>query len=1027
MHFSEIYKKLNHNQQKAVDKIDGTVMVVAGPGTGKTEVLGARIANILLHTDTQPENILCLTFTEAATTELRKRLNSFIGSASYKVNIYTYHSFCNMVIQENKDVFGIQHLEAISELEVIEVLREIIDELPNQSLLKRYVGDVYYEVRPLRNLFGLLKKDNLSSADIAMKIKVAKSEALNDESFYYKRKTGNKLAGDLNEKKYALFSKGLDKLKEASQLLDVYEQKLKIRNRYDFNDMLRWVLNVFQSDETLLLKYQEAFHYFLVDEYQDTNGIQNDLLYVLINYWENPNVFVVGDDDQSIFKFQGANVENIRNFYLKYRPFVNLVVLDQNYRSSQHILDASNYLIQNNNERLVGIIPDINKNIVASNSDIATIHPAIHVMEYPNTFHEIVSLTTKLKDLVNQGVSLSDIGILYRKHSQSIELIKYLEREGISYSVAKTQDVLQVPIVNQLNTFLTYIACEAKKLDSGHHLLFSIMYSHDFNHITSLDIGKMSNQISKDKSRGWREQLHNIDSQLDISHESVHELKLFLKDIDYWVKELHKTTLQDFVEKFMSKLGFVSDSLKSQDANFKIQCLKTYYNFLKEETARNPYLLLTEFLEKIELLKVNKIGLKLNKIIYGVNGVNLMTVHSSKGLQFDYVFMIGCTENNWEKEKNDLPFRLNIILPGEPKEALKEESRRLFYVGLTRARKHLELSYFEKDEKEKPIVRSLFVEEVLESKTCNVENVFASESDILHFFDFMLQPKEQKVLSLYHQDFVKKEVENFRMSATNLNSYLKCPVSFFYQNIIRVPSAKNDTMTFGSAIHAALDELYSSSRSVGSSEDAIDILRNTFTQKMKASRESFTDANFERRIFYGNTILSKYYKAYENEIKKEVNVETEVYLNNCEIEGIPIRGQIDKLVLNGREAHVVDFKTGQYKYGKTKINPPISLEDNPHEKNFEKRCGGDYWRQILFYKALLESNKSNPITVLSGEIDFIEPVDDTFKKHTINFNEEEYMFVKNQIKDSYQRIQNLEFDQGCNEDDCYWCSFNTYS
>lgn len=153
MNFENEYKRLNINQKEAVEAIDGCVMVVAGPGTGKTQVLGARIANILHKTDTNPENILCLTFTEAATTALRNRLFSFIGSESYKVNIYTYHSFCNMVIQENADTFGIQDLQPVSELEVVEILKELIDELPNQSKIKRFTGDVYFDIRNLKTFF----------------------------------------------------------------------------------------------------------------------------------------------------------------------------------------------------------------------------------------------------------------------------------------------------------------------------------------------------------------------------------------------------------------------------------------------------------------------------------------------------------------------------------------------------------------------------------------------------------------------------------------------------------------------------------------------------------------------------------------------------------------------------------------------------------------------------------------------------------------------------------------------------------
>ena len=230
MDFRKVYEELNDNQKVAVDSINGSVMVVAVPGTGKTQVLGARIASILNNTDTHAENILCLTFTEAATSELRNRLNSMIGSESYKVGIYTYHGFCNMIIQENKDIFGIQHLDPISDLETIEVLREIIDELPPKSLLKRYVGDVYYDLQNLKSLFGLLKKDNITPKEIEIKIQEAKKEALLDESFHYKKKYGNNQAGDLNQNKFDSFSKGLDKLCEASKLLTIY--KLKLGKRY---------------------------------------------------------------------------------------------------------------------------------------------------------------------------------------------------------------------------------------------------------------------------------------------------------------------------------------------------------------------------------------------------------------------------------------------------------------------------------------------------------------------------------------------------------------------------------------------------------------------------------------------------------------------------------------------------------------------------------------------------------------------------------------------------------------------------
>ena len=487
---------------------------------------------------------------------------------------------------------------------------------------------------------------------------------------------------------------------------------------------------------------------------------------------------------------------------------------------------------------------------------------------------------------------------------------------------------------------------------------------------------------------------------------------------------MHNTTLQTLVEGIMSKMGFISRALSSKDATFQIQCLKTYYNFLKEETARQPYLTLGEFLGKIELLKSHKLGLKLNKIIHGLNGVNLMTVHGSKGLEFDYVFLLGCTENKWEKNSNNLPFKLNLLFPGEPKKATEEESRRLFYVALTRARKNIEVSYSLQNDKEKDLTKSLFVVELEESGAAKNIKEEASEADLLHFFDFMLTPNNKEYTNLVQQDFVRKEVENFRLSATNLNSYLRCPVSFFYQNILRVPSAKGESATFGTAIHYALDGLFKNLSDLKTEDEAKQLLQARFNSAMSGSKEAFTKEGLERRLFYGNEILGNYYDKYNTTWENEGEIRTELYLKNCEIDGVPIRGQIDKVSTKDGVAHVVDFKTGQYKYGVKKVKPPIVLEDNEDEKNFEKRYGGDYWRQVLFYKALIESDKSQNLKVISGEIDFIEPDNKENKKIKIMVNEDDYSFVRKQITDTFQKIQNLEFDNGCELNDCQWCNFN---
>jgi DNA helicase-2/ATP-dependent DNA helicase PcrA len=318
-YFKEEYAKLNAPQQKAVDTTDGAVLVVAGPGTGKTQILAARIANILLKTDAKPQNILCLTFTDAGVVAMRNRLERFIGTDAYKVNIHTFHSFCNKVIQENASYFSVKELEPIGDLERIQLMEKLVDGFDVNHPLKRMRGDVYYEISSgrLNNLFSMMKRENKSAEDIEKAVDAYIEDLPNREGFYYKRKYKEFNAGDPNPKKIEAEKAKMDLTIAAAKEMKNYDQLKAEKGYYDFDDMILWVLKAFKEDEDLLLNYQERFQYILVDEYQDTNGAQNDIFKQLISYWENPNAFVVGDDDQSIYRFQGANLTNIVDFYEK--------------------------------------------------------------------------------------------------------------------------------------------------------------------------------------------------------------------------------------------------------------------------------------------------------------------------------------------------------------------------------------------------------------------------------------------------------------------------------------------------------------------------------------------------------------------------------------------------------------------------------------------------------------------------------------------------------------------------------------
>ncbi len=267
--FSAEYDKLNPEQRKAVDTIEGPVMVVAGPGTGKTQILAARIGKILLETDVLPQNILCLTYTEAGSLAMRRRLLKFIGPDAYRVNIYTFHAFCNDVIQENLSMFEKTALNPISDLERIQLFKTLIDGFDKSNILKKYRGDVYFEIKNMQQLFSAMKREGWSPEYINERIYIYLERIKDDEKFRYKTsKKGEYNRGDYKPS-YEDEILRMEKLCAAVNEFDKFQTLMHKNSLYDFDDMINWVIKAFKENKNLLASYQERFQYILVDGYQD--------------------------------------------------------------------------------------------------------------------------------------------------------------------------------------------------------------------------------------------------------------------------------------------------------------------------------------------------------------------------------------------------------------------------------------------------------------------------------------------------------------------------------------------------------------------------------------------------------------------------------------------------------------------------------------------------------------------------------------------------------------------------------------
>ncbi|MCB9054768.1 MAG: ATP-dependent helicase [Chitinophagales bacterium] len=1018
--FKEEYEKLNERQKLAVDTIEGPVMVIAGPGTGKTQILASRIGKILLETDALPENILCLTYTDAGVVAMRKRLLQFIGPDAYKVNIYTFHAFCNDVIQENLHLFEKTALDPISDLEKIELFKELIDSFPKNHPLKRYRGDVYFEVNNLQSLFSTMKKEGWSAPFINQRIDEYIESIPTRDEFVYKRKYKEFKAGDLKKDKVEEEKERMDKLRAAVNEFDRFQQLMRKKNRYDFDDMINWVIKALEENKNLLADYQERFQYILVDEYQDTSGTQNKLVELLINYWDKPNVFVVGDDDQSIYRFQGANVQNMLDFANSYKNDLRTVILMDNYRSTQPILDVSKAVISRNNDRLVNTMEGLSKDLQSSNIHISHLTHTPLIQEYETQRQEMIGIARKVKELLSQKVLPGDIGIIYKENKYGEELTRYLKLLNVSVYSKRQVNILEQPLAQKIILLLRYLAAEHDTPYGGDEMLFELMHFDWFN-IPAIEIAKLSIEVADKKYGDNKTSIRQTIAEKtntpakDLFSSSINEgIQKVSQVIEKLIGEVPNLTLQQLFESVIRETGLLSHIMQSPDKHWELQLLTGLFDFIKDETHRNPLLDLQQLVTVLDLMEQEDIRLPLAEVSGSEKGVNIMTAHGSKGLEFEYVFFAGCNSSFWEKKKKPgrgykLP---DTIFSSGASDNDEEELRRLFYVALTRAEQHLYISYCLFNNNGKDLEPSMFIAEIQDQYELPVEKVIIDQEILSSFSILHFTENKSPEIEKLEADFIDRLIEKFSMNVTALNNYLNCPLEFYFRTLIRIPSPKNEATEFGSSVHHALERLFRKMQESGkeqfpSKEEFI----TDFEWYMRRHRESFTQQQFDRRMEYGHEVLSNYYEKNITSFNKIVAIERRI---KATVKDVPIKGALDKLEFDGKSVNVVDYKTGDPEKGIAKTKGPSKKEPN----------GGDYWRQAVFYKILVDNYEQKDWKAVSTEFDFIEPdKKKNYRKEKIVISPDDIAEVTKQIVTTWKKIQAKDFYTGCGKEDCHWCNF----
>lgn len=1021
--FEAEYNRLNTEQKKAVDQIYGPVMVVAGPGTGKTQILSVRIGKILLETDYLPQNILCLTYTDAGVLAMRKRLLQMIGPDAYSVNLHSYHSFCNSVIQQNTYLFHKRDLQPINELEQMQALMKLIDSFADDNPLKRYKTDAYFEAAYLKALFSSMKREGWRPHWLHKKI---------DE--YIEFGIPEEFANKIKRRKgiVELTQKGRDeiekmqKLKAAVDAFPLYQQLLKDNQRYDFDDMINWVIDAFGNNSDLLLGYQEQYQFILVDEYQDTSGSQNALVEQLISYWQDeaPNIFVVGDDDQSIYRFQGANMENMMLLAKKYEKDLLRVVLTHNYRSVQPILDAAGHLISNNNQRLVNEYKDLKKLLTSGREDYKELHLAPVVRTVANEFEENILVAGEIKALIDEGIEPGKIAVIYKEHRTGDELQKFLQLQGVPVYVKRSVNLLKEGFIKKILTFLNYVLAETDIPYSGDHYLFSILHF-DFYKIPPLKIASVCNEIfgkkrgGKDASlRTWMAEQAIVTAATLFSPDEYTGRLVHLHGVlEKLIADSQNLPLLRWLEGMINEADVLSYIMQQPDKAAHMKMLNAFFDYVQDECRRNPDLTLQGLMDQVHLLEDNNLSIPLVQTNGTESGVNLLTCHGSKGLEYTYVFFVGCHSGVWEgKRKPAGGYKLPPnVFQKESKEESEEELRRLFFVAATRAEKYLYLSFPSQTNEGKALEASRFIAEMNPDENLRIETRTLPEETKLKYSVLRYGLTQQPQLAAAEKDFINSLLQNFKMNVTALNNYLDCPVKFYYSSLIRVPSAINESAQFGSSMHDALNLYY-----IKMMEDRVyparSVLLSRFQWHITQHREAFTPQSLKRFTEYGLQCLSAFFDAFFEEGAAGDFIRTEVPMEAV-LHEIPIKGFADKIQYWGNDIVITDFKTGSM----AKSNARWEFAEPGGDK---KPQGGNYWRQAVFYKILSDNMKGKTKNLQSIEFLFIEPNDkELFDKKVININPEHEEIVKEQITETWEKIQQHDFYTGCGKPDCHWCNF----
>lgn len=987
--FGNEYKKLNKAQKEAVDAIDGPVVVVAGPGTGKTQILALRIGNILQKTDTKPENILALTFTNAGVISMRERLLSSIGDTAYRINIFTFHAFCEHVIREFSFYFEeLEGARVIGELEKVEIIETIIKNNKFENLVSFH--DEFSFLNKIVDGIMAIKKEGLSPEEFIEKLPAWKKILLSDESLYYKKDFGEYKKGDLKTAEKEKIDKKLNKAEELGKIFDLYQKELVKRGLYDFSDMVLYVLDELEKNQDLKMDIQEKYQYILVDEHQDTNEGQNALIEFLTDapHLEGkPNIFTVGDEKQSIYRFQGASRETFSRFQNLYKDIYS-VTLTENYRSSQNILDGAHSLIVKSK----GFENSANLHSNNKSNDKIKIH------EFSNYKFELLSLAENIKNNIKNGTPPSEISVLYRANKNVSDIKTVFDFYQIPYTIFSKDKILDDPNIRNIIYVLKAIFNPNDDHNLGKMLFAKFLNFDSYDIVRILDKHKT---LRKEEKKHIFAIMESEKMLKEIETKNPRNFLNFVKIIKELKTESFNHNFPDFFKIFLGKIGYIKYMLASPDSRLQLIKLDKLIDEIKRQSQAKKEYGLAEFIYFVDAFtKYNLDIASADPEI--VEGVSLMTAHGSKGREFEYVYIINATRKSWEARLGGS----SISLPIYQYDGDIEDERRLFYVAMTRAKKHLSISYSRTDNDGREHEESEFIKEIdntfkEEEKSGNFEK---SNIDKLNVF----LNSQKSSMSLFDPKYLRELFFKRGLNVSALNNYLECPKKYLFKNLIRIPDVYSPSLMFGSAVDFALNKFFEMSKKEAKILPKKVLLEEFNKGLNKYNLPEKDEEKFRKR---GEKALSEYYDEYSSgwtyKVETQFHVERNFELKSKDM--LKISGTLDKI-----------------EYVEDLFSPNINIVDHKTGKSFSEKTKEQktaYERQLTFYKLLLADYDKKDFKINKSVLDFVEKnKKGKFEQYSFDITKERLDKLKEEINICAEEVLSMKFlEKGCGKKDCEWC------